>query len=154
MDISRDYEELFRILNDCKIKYLVVGAYAVIFYSEPRYTKDIDIWINPEVNDVKKIYQALKKFGAPLTRMSPDDFKDRNMIFQIGVAPVRIDIMMNLPGVSFELAWKNRKKTHYGKTPINILGIFQLIQAKKRAKRAQDKIDLERLLQVVRYKRK
>ena len=145
MDISQDYEDLFKILNDYKIKYLVVGAYAVIFYSEPRYTKDIDIWIYPDVNDENNVYELLKEFGVPLKGLSPDDFKDKKMIFQIGVAPVRIDIIMDLPGVEFAVAWKNRKKSLYGKTPINILGISELIQAKKKAARPQDNLDLDTL---------
>ena len=65
MDIHSDYEDLFKILNIEKIKYLIVGAYAVMYYSQPRYTKDIDIWIIPELNDVHQIYKTLKKFGAP-----------------------------------------------------------------------------------------
>ena len=66
MDVPSDYEDLFKTLNACRIKYLVVGAYAVMYYAEPRFTKDIDIWVIPQMNDAGKIYEALKKFGAPL----------------------------------------------------------------------------------------
>lgn len=145
MQVSSDYEDLFKTLNAYKIRYLVVGGYAVMYHTEPRYTKDIDVWIIPEMNVADKIYDALKNFGAPLVGISPEDFKDKKMILQIGVAPVRIDIMVDLPEVSFESAWKNRKRVKYGNTSISVLGIAELIKAKKGANRAQDKLDLEKL---------
>lgn len=144
--VSQDYEDLFKVLNAHKIKYLVVGAHAVIFYTEPRFTKDMDIWIPGELNDSKEIYQALKSFGAPLKGISPADFKNKDMILQIGVAPVRIDILTHLEGIEASAAWKNKKKSRYGKTPICILGSSELIEAKKKADRSIDKIDLAKLL--------
>jgi len=154
VETSRDYEELLRLLNEHKVKYLVVGAHAVIFYTEPRFTKDIDLWIPPELNDVEKIFRALKEFGAPLKGLSPDDFSNKKLIIQIGVAPVRIDLLVDVPGLSAVLAWKNKMKGRYGKTWINVLGISDLIKAKKKAGRPQDKLDLRRLLKRVTKKHK
>lgn len=154
MEISQDYEELFRILNAFKIKYLVVGAYAVIFYSEPRFTKDLDIWISPDLNDSRQVHKALQQFGAPLRRITPIDFQDRNMILQIGVAPIRVDIMMDIRGVSSETAWKNRTKSRYGKVPINVMGLDELIQSKKAAGRLQDQLDLQKLMEHARDRSK
>ena len=145
MNAYSDYEDLFKILNAYRIKYLLVGAYAVMHYTQPRFTKDIDIWVIPEFNDVQKIYEALKKFGAPLRGISPDDFNDKHMILQIGVVPVRIDIMLDLPGISAQAAWRNKKRIRYGKTPVFVLGQKDLITVKKRAGRPQDKIDLKNL---------
>lgn len=145
MLLSSDFEDLFKILNDHKVRYLVVGGYAVIYYTQPRYTKDIDIWIIPEINDVEKVYSALAHFGAPLRGIKPEDFKNKKMILQIGVAPVRIDILVNIEGVDFKDAWKNRRRTKYGKTPINIIGPKEIVKAKKMAGRPQDKLDLEQL---------
>ena len=144
--LSSDYEDLFSTLNAHKIKYLVVGAHAVMFYSEPRFTKDMDVWIPSVLNDVRKIHGALKAFGAPLRDVTPDDFADPKMILQIGVAPVRIDIMTELPGVSVAQAWKHKKRSRYGKTSIYLLGLDDLIQAKKAFGRPQDKLDLKKLL--------
>jgi hypothetical protein len=76
----------------------------------------MDVWIFPDLNDHQKVYNALKKFGAPLQDMTPEDFKERKMIYQIGVAPIRIDIKMDVEGLDFKKAWKNRKKVLYGKT--------------------------------------
>jgi len=155
VEVSRDYEDLFKTLNAYKIKYLVVGAHAVIYYSEPRYTKDIDIWIPADLNEPQKVYEALKKFGAPLTHISPQDFSDQQMILQIGVPPVRIDILISVPGVLSHVSWKNRKKTLYGKTPIYVLGIKELIASKKKAGRPQDKLDMAKLMdQLKRHKKR
>lgn len=145
MRVCQDYEELFKVLNACDVRYLVVGAQAVIFYSEPRYTKDMDVWIPPEINDAETVYEALKKFGAPLQGLSPGDFKDKKIIYQIGVPPVRIDIMMSVPGASAIAAWKKRRRTRYGNAKINVIDITDLIKAKRKAGRPQDRIDLNKL---------
>lgn len=144
--VSQDYEDLFSILNAYKIKYLVVGAHAVAYYREPRFTKDLDVWIPPALNDPDRVYGALKAFGAPLGKLAPEDFMDPTMILQIGLAPVRVDIMIDLPGVSAKAAWNNRTKTRYGRTSINVLGLRELIEAKKKSGRPQDKLDLKKLL--------
>ena len=143
--VSQDYEDLFKTLNTHKIKYLVIGAHAVVFYTEPRFTKDMDIWVPVELNDPEKIHQALRAFGAPLRGILPADFTNKDIIFQIGVAPVRIDILLHLEGIEAARAWKNRKKSYYGKTPINIIGFSELIKVKKKAGRSIDKIDLKKL---------
>ena len=145
MNVISDYEDLFKILNTCRVKYLLVGAYAVMYYTRPRYTKDIDVWVISELNDVYKIYEALKEFGVPLKGIKPEDFKDNTMVFQIGVAPVRIDILMGLPGVSYKAAWRNKKRIQYGQTPVYVLGQMDLVTVKKKAGRPQDIIDLENL---------
>lgn len=143
--ISQDYEDLFSAFNTYKIKYLVVGAHAVAFYATPRFTKDIDVWVPGALNDPERVLQALKAFGAPLTGVTTRDFRDPTMILQIGVAPVRIDILTGLPGVSAVAAWRHRKRSRYGKTPIHVLGLEELIKAKKAAGRPQDQIDLSKL---------
>lgn len=146
MRVSSDYEDLFKTLNAHKIRYLVVGGYAAMYYTQPRYTKDVDVWIIPELNDAQRVYEALKDYGAPLKGMSPEDFTDKKMIFQIGVAPIRVDIMIDVPGIDYERAWKNRKRNRFGKTPINIMGLDELIRVKKRTGRDTDMIDVEKLL--------
>ncbi len=145
MRVLSDYEDMFKILNAYRIKYLVIGAYAVMYYTKPMYTKDIGVCIIPELNDKAKVYEALKKFGAPLHGIRPEDFNNKQMILQIGVAPVRIDILMDIPGISSQSAWRHKKRICYGKTPIYVLGKKDLIAAKKKVGRPQDKIDLEYL---------
>ena len=144
--VSRDYEDLFRTLNANKVRYFVVGAHAVAVYAEPRFTKDLDVWIPAALNDSRKLYKALKEFGAPLRGIAPDDFENPKMILQIGVAPVRIDLLMSLPGVSAQEAWRHRKRSRYGRTPVHVLGLGELIKAKRATGRPQDRLDLRRLL--------
>jgi len=146
MDANRDYEELFKSLNAHRIKYLVVGAYAVMHYSVPRFTRDIDVWIPPELNDPRKTHRALSKFGAPMSGIAPEDLADRDNILQIGVDPIRIDILTSLGSLSPGHAWRNRVRSSYGKVRINILGIRDLVTAKRSAGRPQDKLDLAMLL--------
>ena len=145
MEICPDYEDLFRTLNAFRIKYLVVGAHAVIFHTEPRYTKDIDVWIAPQVNDAERVYQALKAFGAPLRGLKADAFKDQSLIYQMGIEPVRVDIITRIESVSFREAWKDRRRTLYGKTPIHVIGLNDLIRVKRKAGRPQDLLDLAKL---------
>lgn len=155
MDVCRDYEELFKIFNTYSIRYVVVGAQAVIFFSEPRYTKDMDVWVPPELNDPELVYKALKKFGAPLHGVSPHDFEDKKMILQIGVPPVRIDVLTHVAGTSARRVWKTRRKGYYGKEKINIIDIRELIKTKKKSGRPQDLLDLEKLTdRLKRFKRK
>lgn len=145
MKLSPDYKDLFKIFNKYKVKYLVVGAYAVIYYTEPRFTKDIDLLVEPEIKNAEKVYKALSKFGAPLNNIKTEDFINKDLIYQIGVAPIRIDIIMKLPGVKFKNAWKRRKQTLYDKVRINIIDIRDLINAKEKIKRPQDILDLKKL---------
>ena len=145
MDISSDYRELFKILNKHKVKYLVVGAYAVIFYTEPRYTKDIDVWVEPTLKNAEKLYKALGEFGAPLKDISAKDFANKKTIYQIGVAPVRIDIITGISGSIFTEAWKGRQKTRYADVSINVIGIKDLIRSKKKTGRPLDLNDIAQL---------
>lgn len=154
MPINKDFEELFHLLNSAHAKYLMVGAYAVIHYTEPRYTKDIDIWVEPGIENAKKTYQALKKFGAPLGHLTLKDLTNPKMVYQIGVEPNRIDILMGIGKLPFRAAWKNRRETRYGKERISVIDLKDLIRAKRIAGRPHDQSDLEILKQAVRLHKK
>ena len=148
MEISSDYEELFKILNAYGVKYLIVGAHAVMYYAAPRFTKDIDVLVPPEVNDPENIFKALKEFGAPLKGVSSKIFSDPKVIFQIGVEPIRIDILMHLKAIDSCLAWSRGKKVKYGKTTVKILSLEDLIKTKVAANRPQDRLDIRNLRKV------
>jgi hypothetical protein len=147
MALNPDFEELLHLLNSVKAKYLVVGAYAVMVYTEPRYTKDIDLWIASNDDNARRVYQALAKFGAPVGNLSTADLCNPKMVYQIGIEPNRIDIIMGLGKLSFDQAWKRRKKSSYGKENINFISLPDLIRAKKAAGRPHDMIDLSLLRQ-------
>ena len=146
MSANPDYRDLFKIFLEEKVEYLIVGAHAVIFYAEPRYTKDIDIWVRPSDDNASRVWRVLKKFGAPMEGLTVKDFTNQELVYQIGVEPNRIDIMMGIKGVEFDIAWKNKVESSYDGIPIYILGRNELINAKKAGSRPQDLLDLEKLI--------
>ena len=145
MAVNRDFEEMLSALNRCGARYLIVGAHAVMHYAEPRFTKDIDIWICPSPENAARTWKALEEFGAPLDNVTVEDLSNPKLVYQIGIAPNRIDIMMGLPGVRFDTAWKRRVKSSYGGVPIYILHKTDLISSKKAAARPQDLLDISTL---------
>src|SRR6185436_13621469 len=108
MPASLHFKELLRSLNEHQVRYLIVGAYAVMKYTEPRYTKDLDIWIEPTKENAQGVFAALSDFGAPLQEVTPEDFTRTELIFQMGLAPHRIDILMAVKGLEFARAWEHR----------------------------------------------
>jgi hypothetical protein len=132
-------------LNAADVRFLVVGGYAVIFYTEPRYTKDIDIWVEPSEDNSRRVYEALAAFGAPLEGVSADDFRDAHLVYQIGVEPNRIDVLMGIGGVDFGGAYGRSTATTYGGQPIRVISLDDLIAGKRAVGRLQDQLDVERL---------
>jgi hypothetical protein len=145
MSENSDFKDMFKALNTCRVRYLVAGAHAVMHYAEPRYTKDIDIWVEPTAQNATRVWRAMELFQAPLENVTEKDFRNPIMVYQIGVAPNRIDIMMSVPGVRFLTAWRSRKRSTYGGVPINIMSLGDLIKAKARAGRPQDLLDVASL---------
>lgn len=148
MQISSDYVDLLSALNDEGAEYLVVGAYAVAYHARPRYTKDLDLWIRSDRENATRVHRALVRFGAPMEETSVADLTDPASILQIGVEPVRVDILTSLPGLSFEEAWAAGCVAHFGGQPVRVLGMDHLMIAKKRANRPQDRLDLRALEKV------
>lgn len=154
MKVEKDYEELLRLFNRNKVRYCIIGAYAVAFYAKPRYTKDLDLLVEPDIENSKRIVKALKEFGFESLKLSEKDFSQKGKIIQLGYEPVRIDIITSIQGCSFKQVWKNRTSGIYGKEKVFFIGINELIKNKKISKRKQDKVDLDILLLVRRRKRK
>ena len=153
MRVEKDYEELLRLFNKNKVRYCVVGAYAVAFYGIPRYTKDMDILVEPDLKNGEKIINALRKFGFKNLQLSAEDFSKRGRIIQLGYEPLRVDIITFIEGCSFEEVWENRERGTYGKEKIFFIGLKELIKNKKVSNRRQDKIDLQILRQVAKNKK-
>src|SRR4051794_17087294 len=103
-----DFKDLLEVLDAYGVRYLIVGGYDVMKYTEPRLTKDLDLWIATDPDNAERVYRALMQFGAPVEGYSPTDFTNEQFWFQIGVAPVRVDILLGIPGASFEDAWERR----------------------------------------------
>lgn len=100
--MNSDFKELLKIFAQGKVKYLIIGGYAVANHAEPRYTKDLDIWISNSRENAERVFHALKDFGAPLTNITIDDFTIPTLVFQIGIEPSRIDILMGLKELNFD----------------------------------------------------
>ncbi len=143
--MNSDFKDLLRIFNACRVKYLIIGGYAVIKYTEPRYTKDLDIWVDTERANAKAVFEALRDFGAPLTDMTEDDFAHEGYFYQMGMPPVRVDILMSVSGLEFAEAWGNRVETDIDGIIVPFISKSDLIQSKLTAGRPQDLIDAESL---------
>ena len=140
--MNPDFKEILSIFNEHEVRYLIVGAYAVMKYSEPRYTKDLDIWVDASRENSSKVFAALRKFGAPLSEVTETDFESEGF-FQMGRPPVRIDILMSIDGVVFKDAWPNRKEGDFDGVPANFISPDDLIINKSISARPQDIIDIE-----------
>ena len=147
MAVNPDFKDLFSELCAVKARFMIVGAHAVIFYAAPRYTKDLDIWVEPSQENAKRVFAALARFGAPLADLTIDDLATLGTILQLGLEPNRIDLITQIKGLTFERAWERRIQTSYGGVPISVLGIDDLVVNKREVGRPQDLLDLEQLQQ-------
>lgn len=140
-----DFEEFFRLLNEHKVKYLVVGGYAFAVHAYPRFTNDLDIWIDKDVENAENILQVLKDFGFQELEITNEDLMNPDRIIQLGYPPLRIDLLTDIDGVDFSTAWENKDSSNYGKQKINIINRELFIRNKLASGRQQDKEDLEKL---------
>jgi len=143
MKVEKDYEEFIGLLNKNRVKYCIVGSFALAIHAKPRYTKDLDIFVEPTKENVERIIVALKEFGFELENLSGKDFTNKNQVVQLGYEPVRIDILTSLTGCTFDEVWGNRIELPYGKTKTYFIGKEQLIKNKRATGRMQDLADLE-----------
>lgn len=145
MFVNSDFTDLLRLFNDNNIRYLVIGGYAVIQYAEPRYTKDLDLWISTDTENAEAVFNALREFGAPLAGLTKDDFAEEGYFYQMGRPPMRVDILMGIPGLAFEKAWANRVEVDFDGLSVPFIGKEDLIVAKRASGRPQDLIDADAL---------
>ncbi len=143
--MNSDFKDLLRIFAEEKVKFLVVGDYAVIHHTQPRYTKDLDVWIKPSLENARRVARAFCRFGVPMVDVSVADLAEQCLQYAIGLPPAQIDFLTSLPGVDFESAWQDRAEGHAGGITVPFLGIPQLVAAKSRAGRPQDLADLDEL---------
>ncbi len=146
--MNSDFLDILRLLNAENAEYLVIGGYAVMKYSEPRFTKDLDILVNPTEKNSKKVYRALKKFGAPLDGISSKFFTKQDSFYKIGREPVRIDIVMKIDKVNFTRAWKRRVDSTIDDVIVRFISLEDLLANKRAAGRPQDLLDVEKLERV------
>ncbi|GAB4139977.1 MAG: hypothetical protein Fur0015_10530 [Ignavibacteriales bacterium] len=146
MRVEQDFEDFIRLLNKHKVKYLIVGAYALALYTEPRNTGDIDVFIERTEENAYNILSALKEFGFESLGLKVTDFMTENMVIQLGVQPVRIDILSSISGVDFQDAYQEKEVKNFGKSKANFISKKFMILNKKTSNRKKDLADLELLL--------
>lgn len=145
MFVNTDFSELVKLFNDNQVRYLVVGGYAVVQHSEPRFTKDLDVWIATDTANAAAVYKALKEFGAPLADLTVRDFAIEGYFYQMGAPPVRVDILMGIPGVIFADCWARRTESRFDDLIVNFISKDDLIRAKLASGRPQDLLDAANL---------
>jgi len=143
MMLNEDYKEILQLLADENVKFILVGAYALAAHGYPRATMDIDLWIMPSLDNAEAVLRALKRFGAPLEELTIADLQKEDTVFQIGVAPRRIDLITGVSGLQFEKAFAHSLEIDIEGIKIHILSVDDLIQNKNATGRIKDLADVE-----------
>jgi cobalamin biosynthesis Mg chelatase CobN len=154
MRVEKDYRDFLRLLGAKKAKYLIVGGYAYSYHAEPRYTKDIDILVEATRENGTRVVAAIAEFWGMEPGVKAADFLRRDMIIQLGLAPVRIDIITKCAGIEFQSAWENRIKARYGDLDVLFISLEDLIKNKRAVGRDRDLLDAKYLERVKKAKRK
>ena len=139
--MNPDFLEILSAFSEERVEFLVVGAYALAVHGLPRATGDIDLWVRPTRDNARRVRAALARFGAPIGNLSEQDLVTRGTVFQIGVAPRRIDVLTLIDGVEFDEAWAAQTMTRVGGIDIPVIGRAELIRNKKATGRAKDLAD-------------
>jgi hypothetical protein len=130
-------------LNAASAEYLLVGGYALAVHAAPRFTKDLDVWVNPTRENAPRVLAALKAFGAPLGDLREADLAAPGIVFQMGLPPNRIDLLTSIDGVEFSEAWPSRLETVYGGQSLPVIGKAHLVANKRASGRPQDLVDAD-----------
>jgi hypothetical protein len=153
MELNRDFIDLLSAFSDRRVRFLLVGGYALSFYGRPRTTGDLDLWVDSSRSNAQRVFEALRDFGAPLEGISSDDFSTPGTVFQIGVAPGRIDVLTSLTGLRFQDVWRRRRRASYGPARIALLSESDFVRNKRKLGRARDIADAEEVEEILRSRR-
>ena len=145
MDVQKDFKELLKLFDEHHVEYMIVGGYALAFHGAPRYTGDMDIYVKPDIENGYRVMAALEDFGFSKIGVIPEDFIYPDKVIQLGVPPVRIDLITSITGVSWEEASAGKIKGKYGDVEVYYIGREQFILNKKATGRKRDIADLESL---------
>jgi predicted nucleotidyltransferase len=145
VELKPDFTDPLHLLNRHQVTYLIVGGYAVMKYTEPFTTKDMDIWINPSPENARRAYASLIEFGAPMADLTVHDLSQPHIVFQLGMPPTRIDLMTTIDAVAFDEVWERRVESRIGGIPLFVISMQDLIRNKEAANRDTDRIHLKRL---------
>ena len=143
--LNKDFREFIQLLNENKVKYLVIGGYAVAFHGYPRYTKDLDFWIWANPDNADRLLKTIKDFGLGSMNLSKEDLLDLDNVIQIGYEPNRIDVIIDLEGLDFESCYGRRIDSTMDDINVPFIGLEDLIKNKLTTGRMQDKVDANKL---------
>jgi len=143
--LSQDFKEFIELLNKHNVRYLIIGGYAVALHGHPRYTKDLDIWIEMEPANADRLIDALTDFGFGSVGLSQNDFVTPDQVIQLGYPPNRIDLITTPDGIDFETCYKSKLEISISETTVNFIDLENLKRNKKASGRLQDLADLEKL---------
>ncbi|HSB08698.1 MAG TPA: hypothetical protein VLM38_04265 [Blastocatellia bacterium] len=141
--MNRDFRDLLAEFNVQGVEYLIVGAHALAAHGHVRATKDLDVWVRPNAENAKRVLKALKEYGTPLHDLTETDLARDGTVFQIGVPPLRIDVITAIDSVTFDEAWPTRLQTKFADQPAAVLSREHLIRNKRATGRTQDLADVE-----------
>jgi hypothetical protein len=141
--LSPDFKDLLSTFNAHRVEYLVVGAHALAAHGHVRATGDLDVWVKPEASNANRTIAALSEFGAPLLDLTAADLTRAGTVFQIGIEPLRIDVLTAIDGVEFAEAWADRLTAKFADVAVPVLSAKHLIKNKRTVARAQDLADVE-----------
>ena len=145
MEVQKDFRDFFAFLIAHEVKFMIVGGYALAFHGAPRFTGDIDVFVKPDHENAKRIINALADFGFSSLDLTIDDFQDQNKVVQLGLPPVRIDIITSISGVTWEEADASKEPGCFGDVSVSYIGKKQFIANKRASGRMKDLADLEAL---------
>ena len=140
-----DFLDLLRAFIDRNVRFLVVGAYALGVHGRPRATGDLDVWVDPTPDNAANVLAALEQFGAPTAQVRAEDFSRPGIVFQMGLPPLRIDVLTELSGLTFSEAWSTRTRAGFGPVMADVIGREAFIKNKRATGRARDLGDIEAL---------
>jgi len=143
--VNQDFRDLLAEFNARQVEFILVGAHALSAYGHVHATQDLDVWVRPSPENAKRVIQALRTFGAPLHDLTEKDLSTPGVVFQIGVEPIRIDILTAIDGVGFDEAWGDRLVLKFLDQPVSVLSKNHLIKNKLTTGRTQDLADVEAL---------
>jgi len=145
MEVQPDFRDLLGLFNAHSVEYMIVGGYALAFHGVPRFTGDLEIFVRPTAQNAGRILGALNDFGFGSLNLSAEDFSTQDRVVQLGVPPVRVDIITSLTGVSWEQCFTGQQPGAYGDVPVHYIGREQFVANKRATGRRQDLADLEAL---------
>ncbi|MBU0650445.1 nucleotidyltransferase family protein [bacterium] len=145
MEIQKDFKELLELLNKHNVDYVIIGGYALAFYGAPRYTGDIDVLVKADQENAKRVLEAIKEFGFECVNLTKKDFSVLGQVIQLGMPPVRIDIVTSISGVSWDQIYKNKIAGDYGDVPVFFISREDFIVNKRAVGRHKDLADIEAL---------